>query len=262
MKFRPCIDLHAGKVKQIVGSSLTDSKEELKTNFETKKSTADYAEMYRSDGLVGGHVIMLGPNCEEAATRALKSYPQGLQIGGGITASNAEKFLNDGASHVIVTSYIFNDGQIDFQRLEALSKKVGKGRLVLDISCRKKRIGSRLSDEYFVVTNKWQTFTDFELNKKNIEKLSEFCDEFLVHGVEVEGKKCGILEDLVQLLGEISPIPVTYAGGVRGIDDLNLVKELGKGRVDITVGSALDIFGGDLPYSEVVKWNKEISNVI
>jgi phosphoribosylformimino-5-aminoimidazole carboxamide ribotide isomerase len=256
MKFRPCIDLHNGQVKQIVGSTLNDEKESpsLNTNFETDKPSQEYAKMYDNDKLLGGHVIMLGPGNKDAAKSALQAYPQGLQVGGGINDGNAKEWLEAGASHVIVTSHVFSNGQIHMERLKRLVEICGTDRLVLDLSCRRKP-GEETGD-YYVVTNKWQSFTDYKVNPDNLKELASYCDEFLIHGVDVEGKQCGILEDLVVLLGEHSPIPATYAGGVRSIQDLELVKRLGKDRVDATVGSALDCFGGNLNYDEVVAWHQ------
>ena len=228
--------------------------------------------MYKNDGLTGGHVIMLGPDCEEAVIDALTSYPNGLQIGGGITIDNAEKYLNIGASHVIVTSYVFRNGIIDIERLDKLVQLVGKDKLVLDLSCRKKKNNDNNNNDddsnttttttttYFVVTDKWTKYTNFAITEENLIMLSNYCSEFLVHGVEVEGLRCGIEEDLVVFLGKYSPIPVTYAGGVRGIDDLELVKRLGNNKVDCTVGSALDIFGGELSYSSVIDWHNQSIN--
>ncbi|OIT26321.1 PREDICTED: 1-(5-phosphoribosyl)-5-[(5-phosphoribosylamino)methylideneamino] imidazole-4-carboxamide isomerase, chloroplastic-like [Nicotiana attenuata] len=254
VQFRPCIDIHKGKVKQIVGSTLQDSKEadtSLVTNFESDKSAAEYAKLYRDDDLVGGHVIMLGadPLSISAAIEALHAYPGGLQVGGGIRTENALSYIEEGASHVIVTSYVFNNGQMDLERLKELASLVGKKRLVLDLSCRKK------DGEYVIVTDRWQKFTDVRLNEKVLNFLADYADEFLVHGVDVEGKKLGIDEELVALLGKYSPIPVTYAGGVTVMADLEKIKLAGMGRVDVTVGSALDIFGGNLAYKDVVAWH-------
>lgn len=270
MKFRPCIDLHNGQVKQIVGSTLTDAttatdnddsadntKVSLDTNFETDRPAADYAKMYETDALTGGHVIMLGPGNQDAATSAMKAYPKGLQVGGGINDTNALTWLEAGASHVIVTSHVFSNGQIHMERLRKLVEICGKERLVLDLSCRKKPNSSEDNDAYYVVTNRWQSFTDYEVTPENLKELANYCDEFLVHGVDVEGKQCGILQDLVTLLGEHSTIPVTYAGGVRSIEDLEMVKKLGNDKVDATVGSALDCFGGKLKYDDVVQWHKK-----
>jgi phosphoribosylformimino-5-aminoimidazole carboxamide ribotide isomerase len=251
MKFRPCIDLHQGKVKQIVGSTLREDGE-AKTNFETDARSSYFAELYKQAGMLGGHVIMLGPGNEDAALEALQAYPGGLQVGGGINPSNAMKYLEAGASHVIVTSYVFKDGAIDFERLKQLVEVVSKERLVLDLSCKKRTADG----PFYVVTDRWEKFTDFELNEANLRLLAGYCSEFLVHAVDVEGKKQGMIEDLVKMLGEWSPIPVTYAGGARNIEDLNLANELGNGQVDITIGSALDIFGGELSWDAVVAWHK------
>lgn len=254
MKFRPCIDLHQGQVKQIVGSTLTDTTDDVATNFSTQKPAEDFAKLYQKDSLTGGHVIMLGPGNREAAMSAISAYP--MQVGGGINDTNAQEWLDAGASHVIVTSHVFSNGQIRIDRLTTLRDIVTKQKLVLDLSCRRKP-GSSESSEYFVVTDRWQKFTEFPVNAETLRQLAEYCDEFLVHGVDVEGKQCGILEDLVELLGKHSPIPVTYAGGVRSIEDLELVERIGNGKVDCTVGSALDIFGGSLKYEDVVKWHNE-----
>jgi phosphoribosylformimino-5-aminoimidazole carboxamide ribotide isomerase len=256
MKFRPCIDLHEGKVKQIVGSTLKEDGQ-AKTNFETDAKSSYFAELYQKAGMFGGHVIMLGPGNEDAALEALGAFRGGLQVGGGINPTNAMKYLEAGASHVIVTSYVFKDGSIDFDRLKQLVDVVSKEKLVLDLSCRKKTIDG----PFYVVTDRWEKFTDFELSKDNLELLSQYCNEFLVHAVDVEGMRKGMIEDLVDMLGEWSPIPVTYAGGARSIEDLDLANNLGKGRVDITIGSALDIFGGDLKWDDVVAWHKSANAV-
>lgn len=259
MKFRPCIDLHHGKVKQIVGSTLKDGDDEATAapaeNFATDKPADEFAKLYQRDALTGGHVIKLGPGNDEAAKLALSAYPQGLQIGGGINDTNAKEWLDAGASHVIVTSHVFKDGKIDFERLEKLVQIVGKDQLVLDLSCR--RQPNDADGPYYVVTDRWQKYTDLAVNKETLELLAKYCDEFLVHGVDVEGKQCGILEDLVVLLGDHSPVPVTYAGGVRSIQDMERVSSLGNGKVDLTIGSALDCFGGTLGYDEVVAYHKK-----
>ncbi|KAL4179027.1 hypothetical protein AMTRI_Chr13g118030 [Amborella trichopoda] len=255
IRFRPCIDIHKGKVKQIVGSTLRDSQEEsstLVTNFESDKSPAEFANLYKNDCLLGGHVIMLGADASSrsAAIEALHAYPGGLQVGGGIDSDNAVGYLEDGASHVIVTSYVFNDGKMDLERLKLLVQQIGKEQLVLDLSCRKK------NGKYVIVTDRWQKFSEMILDEGTLGFLAGYADEFLVHGVDVEGKRLGIDEELVALLGRFSPIPVTYAGGVTTLDDLETIKTAGMGRVDVTVGSALDIFGGNLVYKDVVSWHK------
>ena len=249
MKIRPCIDLHGGMVKQIVGSTLKDdAPDEVRTNFIAKKSAAWFAELYRSDNLTGGHIIMLGPGNDQAAGQALAAWPGGMQIGGGINADNAGVWLERGASHIIVTSYVFKDGQIDRSRLEKLANAVGRRRLVLDLSCRKK------NEDYFIVTDRWQKYTEVVISEAVLADLSRFCDEFLIHAADVEGKCAGIETDLVRKLAEWTPIPTTYAGGVKDLKDLELVQKTGKDRLDVTIGSALDIFGGNLPYEKAVEF--------
>lgn len=250
MRFRPCIDLRQGRVVQIVGASLGDDPAAVVTNFTSDETPASYARRYRQDGLAGGHVIALGPGNHEAAVEALQAFPGGLQMGGGITPANAHAYLDAGASHVIVTSYVFRDGDLDWERLRAIQAAVGHERLVLDLSCRF-RDGS-----YWVVTDRWQRFTRVELTPQTLGALAASCAEFLVHGVDVEGRQLGIDEALVELLGAASPLPVTYAGGASALEDLDRVKRLGRGRVDLTIGSALDIFGGALPYADVIAWQR------
>ena len=251
MKFRPCIDIHDGKVKQIVGGALSDSSA-AETNFISDTDAAFYAEMYRSRKLSGGHIILLNkagtPEYEadlEQARLALNTFPGGFMIGGGVTSENAEAFINMGASHIIVTSYVFRDGLIDMDRLKSLIYIVGKDHLVLDLSCRK------TADGYKIVTDRWQKFTDISVNTETLSELSDYCDEYLIHAVDVEGKRSGIDAELLSILGESDSVPITYAGGVSSFDDLNLVKELGRNRVDVTIGSALSIFGGKMDLDEV-----------
>ncbi|EXX90305.1 phosphoribosylformimino-5-aminoimidazole carboxamide ribotide isomerase [Paenibacillus darwinianus] len=246
MRFRPCIDIHQGKVKQIVGETLNASGQGVVENFVSEHDPAYFANLFQQDGLTGGHVIMLGAGNEAAAEQALRAYPGGLQIGGGIRADNAEKFLEMGASHVIVTSYVFQDGRLQTENLNRIVEAVGRERLVIDLSC-KKRDG-----KWYVVTNQWTTFSDFELHAENIHNLEAYCDEFLVHAVDVEGKRTGVLEELAERLADWTTIPTTYAGGARSLEDLEVFRRLTDGRLDITVGSALDIFGGVLPYRGVV----------
>lgn len=248
--FRPCIDLHEGKVKQIVGGSLTDDGSTLRTNFVSERSAAWYADIYKRDCLRGGHVIMLGPGNEEAAREALAAYPNGLHIGGGINLENAQTWLEAGASHVIVTSWVFRNGKLDFDRLKSLVAKIGKARLVLDLSCRKRE------GDYFVVTDRWQKFTELKISREVLEKLAESCDEFLIHAADVEGLCRGIDLELVQKLAAWTPIPTTYAGGAKSLDDLKETTRIGKNKIDLTIGSALDIFGGSgVKYADAVAFN-------
>lgn len=253
MRFRPCIDIHNGKVKQIVGGSLKDSGNQVRENFSSVHSADYYAEMYKKSGLWGGHVILLNPPQSEyyedtrrQAERALRAYPGGLQAGGGIRADNAEYFLDAGASHVIVTSYVFQDGQIRWENLELLQKAVGKEHIVVDLSCRKRE------GVYHIVTDRWQKFTDEKLSVRILEDIAAYCDEFLVHGVDVEGRSCGVDEGLAELLGSYEGIPITYAGGIGSLEDLERFGMITGRKIDFTIGSALDIFGGKLPF-DVVK---------
>ncbi len=253
MRFRPCIDIHQGKVKQIVGETLNVANKEVIENFVSDLDPGYYASMYKRDQLQGGHIIMLGKGNESAAAAALEAYPGGLQIGGGITADNAEQYLSMGASHVIVTSYVFQDGELNSANLDKIVSRIGKERLVIDLSC-KEREG-----KWVVVTNQWKTFSDFEVNQNNISQLEGYCDEFLIHAVDVEGKRTGVQETLALQLAEWVRIPTTYAGGVRSIDDLKLFNQLTEGKLDVTIGSALDIFGGELSYSDVVDYCNQLS---
>ena len=253
MEFRPCIDIHNGRVKQIVGGSLKDKDNQAEENFVSQMDGAFYANMYKKAGIRGGHIILLNPVTSEyyEATRAqallaLHSYPGGLQLGGGITADNAALFIEAGASHVIVTSYVFNNGRIDYNNLEKLVDAVGKSHLVLDLSCRKK------DDSYYIVTDRWQKFTDEVIKEELLDELSQYCDEFLIHAVDVEGKAGGIEKELVSLLGDWGKIPLIYAGGVHSFEDLRLIKELGHNRVNVTIGSALDLFGGSMKFEDVI----------
>lgn len=254
MKFRPCIDIHNGKVKQIVGGSLQDAGNWAKENFVSEMSAADYADLYKKKNLRGGHVILLNPAESEyyeedrrQAEEALAAYPEGLQVGGGITVENAAHFIKAGASHVIVTSYVFAEGKIHFDRLEALRKEVGKEHLVLDLSCRPKE------GKYYIVTNRWQKFTDQPLDEALMDELSRYCDEYLVHGVAVEGTGTGIDCELVQILSRCNKLPVTYAGGIGSFSDLEKLESLSGGKMDFTIGSALDLFGGKMKFDEVLK---------
>ena len=253
--FRPCIDLHDGRVKQIVGGSIDDSQpDSLQTNFVSDKPPAWFAQLYRRDELCGGHVIKLGQGNDDAAREALAAWPNGLQVGGGVTADNAAEWIDAGASHVIVTSCLFREEQLDEDRLKRLGQAVGQSRLVIDLSCR------RRGDDYFVVTDRWQTFTQLRVDADTLSQLAEHCDEFLIHGVDVEGLGQGIDKTLVRLIAKYSPIAATYAGGARSMNDLQLVTDLGEGRVHLTIGSALDILGGDgLRYKDAVAFNRKLS---
>ncbi|MBQ1824744.1 MAG: phosphoribosylformimino-5-aminoimidazole carboxamide ribotide isomerase [Fibrobacter sp.] len=256
-KFRPCIDLHDGRVKQIVGSSLSDNGAGLKTNFETDRSPAWFAELYKKDSVRGGHVIMLGKGNVDAAKAALAAYPGGLQVGGGITADNALEYLDAGASHVIVTSWIFPDGKLDRERLERLSQTVGKERLVLDLSCKRVSDPEDAEPRWKIATNRWQTLIDIEITAETLEDLSRYCDEFLIHAADVEGKQQGMDDELIMFLAEHSPIPCTYAGGAKSLADLKHCKVISNGAIDLTIGSALDLFGGKgVKYEDCVRFNK------
>ena len=266
--FRPCIDLHEGKVKQIVGGTLGDAG--VRTNFVSEKSAAWFAGLYQRDGLAGGHVIQLGSGNEAQARAALTAFPGGLHLGGGVNAQNAADWLDAGASHVIVTSWVFREGKVDWTRLDELVKTIGKDKLVLDLSCRKREEKRETGDpdshhasrithhaNYFVVTDRWQKFTDLAVNAATLEKLSNYCAEFLIHAVDVEGLCRGIDRELVEKLGQWTPLPTTYAGGANSLADLEAVTQLGRGKVDLTIGSALDIFGGNgVKYDDCVKFNR------
>lgn len=253
MKFRPCIDIHNGKVKQIVGGSLKDQNDQATENFVSQQDAAFYADFYKEKGITGGHIILLNPvsspyyiETKKQALMALRAYPHGLQVGGGIHDENAEEFLRAGASHVIVTSFVFKDGQVSWENLEKIKRAVGKEHLVLDLSCRKK------DGIYYIVTDRWQKFTEVQVNKETLKELSSHCDEFLVHAVDVEGKASGIETQLVELLADCGNLPVTYAGGVGNFQHLKQLKQAGKNRVDVTVGSALDLFGGDMEFEKII----------
>ena len=251
--FRPCIDLHEGKVKQIVGGSLSDDPAAIRVNYVSERSSAWYAELYDRDGLRGGHVVMLGAGNEEAARAALRAFPGGLHVGGGINAENARSYLDEGASHVIVTSWVFREGQLDRERLKLLVQTIGKERLVLDLSCRKR------NNTYFVVTDRWQKFTELTISRETFQSLAKWCDEFLVHAVDVEGLCQGVDLELVEKLGEWVEIPTTYAGGAKSLQDLEDVHRVGRGRIDLTIGSALDIFGGTgVRYADCVDFNHRL----
>ena len=255
MKFRPCIDIHNGKVKQIVGSSLKDTGSQALENFVSEQDGAFYARLYQKYGLAGGHVILLNPASSEyyestkkQALSALAAWPGHLQLGGGITPDNAGVFLDAGASHVIVTSFVFRDGRINYENLDRLVRTVGRKRLVLDLSCRKQQ------GRYYIVTDRWQKFTREAVTPQLLERLSLLCDEFLIHAVDVEGKASGIETELVRILARMEGCPITYAGGVGSFEDLDLLKKEGRDRLDVTIGSALDLFGGSMSFQKVVDY--------
>lgn len=258
MKFRPCIDIHNGKVKQIIGGSLADKNNFAVDNFVSEYDGGYYGSLYKEYGLDGGHIILLNPKDSEfyeedcrQAYKALSAFEGGLQVGGGINDENAADFLDRGASHVIVTSFVFKSGEVNFDNLKKLENKIGKKRLVLDLSCRKR------DGRYYVVTDRWQKFTELEMNMENLEMLSSYCDEFLIHAVDVEGRAKGIESRVAELLGNGCGIPTTYAGGISSFEDLESLKMLGKGRIDFTIGSALDIFGGNMPFEKVASFGKQ-----
>ncbi|MDD6810765.1 MAG: phosphoribosylformimino-5-aminoimidazole carboxamide ribotide isomerase [Lachnospiraceae bacterium] len=258
MEFRPCIDIHNGSVKQIVGSSLRDVGNQAVENFVATQDAAFFAKLYKNYQIRNGHIILLNhmdseyfQKTKEQAMNALTAYPGGLQIGGGITPENAAEYLNAGASHVIVTSYVFKNGCIDYENLHKLVRETGKEKLVLDLSCRMK------DGCYYIVTDRWQKYTDVELNEKTMDELSSYCDEFLIHAVDVEGKASGIETKLVEMLGGWNKIPVTYAGGIHNYEDLRLLKELGHNQIHATIGSALDLFGGTMKFEEVLSYIRQ-----
>ncbi len=259
MEFRPCIDIHNGKVKQIVGGTLKDQGDLAAENFVSEQDAPFYAKLYQSYGIRGGHIILLNgkdsPHYEATklqALAALQVYPGGLQVGGGITAENAHEFLRAGASHVVVTSYVFRDGKVDYERLEKLVQAVGKEHLVLDLSCRKK------DGVYYIVTDRWQKFTEERVTVELLDRLYQYADEFLIHAVDVEGKASGIERELVELLGSWNRIPVTYAGGIGSFQNLEELAEWGQHHLNYTIGSALDLFGGNMKFEDVLAFSKTI----
>ncbi len=255
MRFRPCIDIHNGKVKQIVGGSLLDQGNQAEENFVSEQNAAFYANLYKDNGITGGHIILLNPESSEyypetkkQAMMALKAYPGGLQVGGGICDDNASAYLEAGASHVIVTSFVFKNGEINYENLHKMIKAVGKEHLVLDLSCRKK------DGQYYIVTDRWQKFTNVPISIDLLREMTAYCDEFLIHAVDVEGKASGIEGDLVELLAQLDDFPVTYAGGVGSFANLEELKEKGKNKIDVTIGSALDLFGGNMKFEDVLTY--------
>lgn len=252
-EFRPCIDLHDGKVKQIVGSTLElPDAAPVATNFVSERPPEYYAELYRKDDLTGGHVIQLGQGNQQSALAALAAWPGGLQLGGGVNDENARFWLDAGAAKVIVTSFVFSDGEFKEAKLKSLLKITGADKLVLDLSCRRTPEG-----KYFVVTDRWRNFTSLELTPENMEMLAKFCSEFLIHAVDVEGKQSGIDRELLALLADASFKPCVYAGGISSFEDISAIEDAGKGMIHYTVGSALDIFGGKLAYDKIVRHSRQ-----
>lgn len=259
MKFRPCIDIHNGKVKQVVGSTIRDEGNMAKVNFVSEKDADYFADLYKKNDLQGGHIILLNSKDSEyyektrqQAMKALKAFPLGMQVGGGITADNAMEFVEAGASHVIVTSYVFSGGVIDRENLKKINKAVSKKNLVLDLSCRKR------GNDYYIVTDRWQKFTDEKIDGDTLSFLAEYCDEFLVHAVDVEGKNNGIEKELAKILGAWDGIPITYAGGIKDFKDIELLNQYSGGKLDYTIGSALSIFGGKMDFDKVVEFDRKI----
>lgn len=255
MKFRPCIDIHNGQVKQIVGGSLTDSGDRASENFVAAQDASFFAKLYEKHNLKGGHIILLNGKdspyyevTKAQAIGALKIYPKGMQIGGGINDENAYEYLEYGADKVIVTSFVFKNGQISHENLEKLVKAVGRENLVLDLSCRKKE------GQYYIVTDRWQKYTDVVLDNDSLNYFADNCSEFLIHAVDVEGKAAGIEEDVAALLGNWGKLSMTYAGGIHTYEDLDKLKTLGKEKLDFTIGSALDLFGGKLEFEKIIKF--------
>ncbi|KAF3770106.1 phosphoribosylformimino-5-aminoimidazole carboxamide ribotide isomerase [Cryphonectria parasitica EP155] len=257
--FRPCIDLHAGQVKQIVGGTLDEkTPSTLKTNFVSPHPPAHFARLYRENELKGAHVIMLGPGNAEAAREALAAWPGALQVGGGITDQNAKEWVDTGAEKVIITSFLFPEAHFSQARLDSVVAALqgDRSRLVIDLSCRRQQADGE-EPRWFVAINKWQTLTDMEVNQASIKQLEPYCSEFLIHAADNEGLQRGVDEDLVTKLSQWCTIPVTYAGGGRNLDDLDRVRALSGGKVDLTIGSALDCFGGSgVRLDECVEWNR------
>ncbi len=271
MRFRPCIDIHSGKVKQIVGGSLCDNQTKRESsiadeNFVSDKNADYFAELYKGCNLFGGHIILLNKTGTDEyqedlkqAKLALKCFPKGLQIGGGITSDNALDFIKMGASHIIVTSYVFKNGKVNIENLKSLVNVVGKNKIVLDLSCRK------CDGKYYIVTDRWQKFTEVEVTTQTVSELYKYCDEFLVHAVDVEGKTSGIDIGLLNILADSAELLaskqdtrkniITYAGGIASLDDIKRIEKTGKGKIDFTIGSALDLFGGNIKFDDVSKYN-------
>ncbi len=256
MRFRPCIDIHNGQVKQIVGGSLKDLGDQAETNFISNQDAGWYAALYKRHNLTGGHIILLNPETSpyynadvQQARLALETWNGGMQIGGGMNAHNARQFLDYGASHIIVTSYVFKDGHIHMDRLKELSRKIGKSHLVLDLSCKKHPDVPH--SPYYIVTDRWQKYTKETISEETFQMLEPYCDEFLIHAVDVEGKNSGIETELISSMASMTSLPLTYAGGIHSMEDIKTIDQLGHSAIDFTIGSALDLFGGHLPFKDL-----------
>ena len=246
MKFRPCIDLHEGKVKQIVGKTLTaDAVDKPETNFISDHSAVYFADMFYRDGLTGGHVIMLGPNNEQAATEALQAFPNAFHIGGGVSLENAQFWLEKGAKAVIISSRLFNGTDFSMESLQAFTDLIGKDKIILDLSCR------LVEGRFRAMTNKWNTVTNLIVDEKKIDELSTHCAEFLIHAVEIEGTGSGPDWELLNMLARCESSIITYAGGISSLNDLAAMQKLDAQHIDFTIGSALNIYGGHLSYATV-----------
>ncbi|KAF6005708.1 hypothetical protein HII12_005282 [Brettanomyces bruxellensis] len=246
-----CIDIHGGKVKQIVGGTLNQDdteqskntcKSNLETNFVSEKSSSYYAKLYEEHGIIRTHVIKLGSLEENnrVAIEALKAWPKHLQIGGGINDTNAKYWIQQGADKVIVTSWLFPKGQFDKSRLERISQLVGKEHLVVDLS---------YFDAGGVEQGRLLSYSRGTARNSSFMQLmlKAFCK--------------GIDQELVAKLAEWCTSPIVYAGGAKSIDDLKLVDKLSHGRVDLTFGSALDLFGGKLVrFKDCCKWNQQLGD--
>jgi phosphoribosylformimino-5-aminoimidazole carboxamide ribotide isomerase len=142
---------------------------------------------------------------------------------------------------------------------------VGRDHLVLDLSC-KRIAGANTGDSVLhgkdcprwkIAINRWQTLIDIEITAETLNDLARYCDEFLIHAADVEGKQQGMDDELIVFLAENSPIPCTYAGGAKSLADLEHCKQISNGKIDLTIGSALDLFGGKgVKYEDCVRFNK------
>jgi len=154
-----------------------------------------------------------------------------------------------------VTSFCFDGAKFSEAKLAEMVAAVGAERLVLDLSCRAAEGGG-----WSVAKDRWRTITDLAVTPETLDRLAGQCAEFLVHAADVEGQCGGVDRELVQMLGSWAGAPVTYAGGARSLENLREVDGLSDGKVDLTIGSALDLFGGDgVSYADCVAWNRRAS---